>query len=168
MLNVDYNYGSTTVTGRTSPLMVSVPYGATQCFAVRGRDRVGNVGTWSARRCLTRPWDDRSFAARGFTRKTSSAEWLGTSSRSTLTGATLSRSSVTARQVVLLVTTCTACGSVDVLHAGRRVATLSLRSSSPRHQVWIRTPLFSKATGTLTLKTRSTAPVVIDGIAAIQ
>jgi hypothetical protein len=43
----------------------SIPTGGMVCFRARARDRGGNVSDYTAPRCLTVPYDDRSFRVHG-------------------------------------------------------------------------------------------------------
>ncbi|KRE42787.1 hypothetical protein [Knoellia sp. Soil729] len=152
-------------TTRTLPLTLSKGY--QYCFSVRSRDRAGNVGAWSAERCTTMPLDDRSLtASMGWTRGTSSSYLFSTYSKTMRTGAQLTRTSVSARRISLVATTCSTCGSVDVYHAGVKLGRVSLYSSTTKVRQVKSLPLQSVTRkGTVAVRSTSTRPVYIDALA---
>jgi hypothetical protein len=155
----------------TSPsLALALSRGAEYCFSVRARDRAGNVGAWSAERCSVMPLDDWALTASwGWTRGTSSSYLFGTYSKTVTTGAQLTLSSVRGRRIALVVTTCSTCGSLDVYHAGIKLGRVSLYSSTFRTGQVELLPLQTVTrTGTLTVRSTGTRPVVIDGVAVLH
>ncbi|MGZ0148979.1 hypothetical protein ACXJJ3_18030 [Kribbella sp. WER1] len=151
---------------RTSVLNLKLSQGYTYCYAVRARDNVGNIGGWRTERCTTSALDDRALSvSTGVARGTNTAYTYGTYSRATASARTFARTGIQARRLAVVVTTCPTCGSIDVTHAGVYLGRISLTSTSTRvKQVrWL--PLQSATrTGTVTLRTLSTRPVVIDGL----
>lgn len=142
--------------------------GKEYCFSARARDVAGNTGAWTTERCTTVTLDDRALAASGrWTRGTSSAYAFGTYSRAVASGVSLTRSSVQARRVGVVVTTCATCGAVDVYHAGVRLGRVSLYSAAPAYRQVRWLPLQSTSrTGTVVIRTTSSKPSIVDGIAA--
>ncbi len=141
--------------------------GQEQCWGVRGRDSLGNVGAWSADRCFVTPLDDRSLTLRNGARLTKSYAYRETVTRIAGTNSTLSLAGVTARQVGVVVTTCPVCGPVAVYLGGTRVGTLSTYSSTTHAKVVLWLPRWTSArTGTLTLRPTSNSPVHVDGVVA--
>lgn len=140
------------------------------CFSVRTRDRAGNVGAWSAERCTTMPLDDRALAAStGWYRGTSSGYLFTTYSKTVRTYAQLTRSSVRGRHLAVVATTCASCGSVDVYHAGVKLGRVNLYSATTRTRQVLWLPLESVTrTGTVTVRSTSTRPVVVDGLAVLH
>jgi len=140
------------------------------CFSVRARDRAGNLGAWSAERCTTMPLDDRALAAStGWYRGTSSGYLSNTYSKTVRTSAQLTRSSVRGRHLAVVATTCASCGSVDVYHAGVKLGRVNLYSSTTRTRQVLWLPLETATrTGTVTVRSASTRPVVIDGLAVLH
>jgi hypothetical protein len=151
---------------RTSALNLKLSQGYTYCYAVRARDKVGNLGGWSTERCATSVLDDRALSvSTGVVRGTSTAYTYGTYSRATATARAFVRTGIQARRLAVVVTTCATCGSIDVTHAGVYLGRISLTSTTTRvKQVrWL--PLQSTTrTGTVTLRTVNTRLVLIDGL----
>lgn len=155
---------------RTRSLALRMSPGFQYCFSTRARDLAGNVGTWSPERCTAVAFDDRAMSATsGWTRGTSASYAYGTWSLATRSAVSLSRGSVQGRRIVLVVTTCPACGSVDVYHAGIRVGRVSLYSAkaAARQLRWL--PLQSVTrTGTVVVRTTSSKVVYVDGVAVLH
>lgn len=148
-------------------LSVTLSAGRHYCFSARPRDIAGNVGAWSAERCTTVVLDDRSLtASTGWTRGSSTAYAYGTYSRASTTGRTLTRTSVQARRIAVVVTTCATCGAVDVYHAGVKLGRVSLYSATPAYRQirWLPLQAVTR-TGTVVIKTTSSKTVLIDGLA---
>ncbi len=148
---------------KTTALAVTLGKGYTYCYSVRARDIVGNIGVWTAETCTSTGLDDRSLTATGWTRAASASYYLGTYTTVATSGRVMSvRAS--ARQVGLVVTTCSACGTLDVRLAGAYLGRRSLASSSTRVKQVIWLPLGALRTGTLTLTTVGTKRVHVDGL----
>lgn len=65
-----------------------------------------------------------------------------------------------------MATTCSTCGSLDVLDDGVRIATISLKSSTTRHKALVAVPLGGKTrAGLITLRAAGTARALVDGLA---
>jgi hypothetical protein len=146
---------------------LAVAPGYEYCFSVRARDALGNLSAWSAERCTGIPLDDRSLqrVTAGWTSLSSTSAYRGTITRSVVTGATLSRSGTHVKRLVLVATTCTTCGYVDVFVNGVRLAHVSLVSTTTSWRRVISLPLLSSATSaTITLRTSGSHPVLIDGL----
>jgi hypothetical protein len=151
---------------RTTTLTHNLSQGYTYCYQVRSRDKVGNLGTWSAERCVVSVLDDRALTvSTGVVRGTSSAYTYGTYSRAAALRKTFSRTGVQARRLAVVVTTCPTCGSIDVTHAGVYLGRISLTSTTTaaKQVRWL--PLQSVTrTGTVTLRTLNTRLVYVDGL----
>ncbi|MEP6761024.1 MAG: choice-of-anchor D domain-containing protein [Sporichthyaceae bacterium] len=153
---------------RNTAVSLSLTGGYEYCFSTRARDRAGNVSGWSPERCTSRPLDDVSLTrSSGWTRLSGNQFYRSTVTRSTVHGAALSRTGAQARQLFLLATTCSTCGSVDIYLGSRRLQTVSLVTSSTRYSAVITGPrLTGVVTGTLRIVIRSTGHRVdIDGVA---
>lgn len=154
-------------TTRTAQLMY-LREGTEYCVSVRARDKAGNVGAWSAARCFARPLDDRSLAAAtsGWTRGTSSAHYAGTWTGTRAYGARLVRTSAHAKRVVLVVTTCSTCGKVEVWIGSTKIGTVSTYSSTTHYRAQRTLPVQSYVrAGTLTVKSvTSRRPLYVDAV----
>lgn len=154
---------------RATSAQVALAAGYQSCISVRARDTLGNVSGWSAERCVSRPLDDRSLGAAttGWTRSTSSAFYLGTATWTTRTGAALAISGARARQVYVLATTCSTCGSLAVYLGATRVGSISLYAAQTHNQALVALPATASLAGTLKLVTTSPTGrlVRIDGVA---
>lgn len=140
--------------------------GHTYCFSVRTRDRVGNLGSWSDRRCTTLPRDDRSFArSAGWRRVRQRGAYLRTLSVTRSGGERLRVPGVEARSVRLLARTCPRCGRVRVRYGGRTLGTFSLTSRRPRNRSILVGKFAHIRTGAVVIRTvRDGKPVRIDGL----
>ena len=148
---------------RSTSLAVTLGRGYTYCYSVRARDALGNVGTWTAETCTSTALDDRSLTATGWTRAASASYYLGTYTTAATSGRVLSvRAS--ARQVGLVVTTCSTCGTLDVRLGGAYLGRKSLVSSTARAKQVVWLPLGTLRTGTLTLTTVGAKRVYVDGV----
>ncbi|HET7900207.1 MAG TPA: hypothetical protein VFL59_03400 [Candidatus Nanopelagicales bacterium] len=149
-------------------LIGNLSRGTTECFSYRARDQIGNVSAWTAPRCTSLMWDDRSAKpVRGWTRGTGSSVSYdgGTWTRATARGATLVGPTVTSRRIGILATTCPTCGAVDVFVGTTRVGVLSTRGPM-KHRVLLVLPARSTAVrGTIRLVVRTSGqPVIVDGV----
>ena len=141
--------------------------GHTYCFAARARDTVVNVGAWSQRRCTAVPLDDRALATSdGWQRSSGSANYLHTITVGTNQDATLTRTGVQTKRILLLVTRCPGCGSVTVSFGGHPLGTFSLAAATTRSRQLIAVHTFPTVrSGALKLRIASSGkPVRIDGV----
>jgi hypothetical protein len=141
--------------------------GYTYCFSVLSRDGLGHSSPWSPERCTASTLDDRSLAAStGWTRGTSSAYFAGTVTSATATGRTLTRSSVQARRIAIVATTCSGCGSIGVYWNNALIKTVSLNASTTTYKhVLAVADLGAVKAGTLLLKTTNANRTYVDGVA---
>jgi hypothetical protein len=154
---------------RSTTAALFVAAGYRYCISVRARDTFGNVSPWSAERCIARPVDDRSLGAAttGWTRTTSSSYYMGTVTSATGNGAALTLGAVSAKQVHLLATKCSTCGSVAVYIESTKIGSASLYASTTANRALIALPLTLTRSGTLKpVVTSATGRLVrIDGVA---
>ena len=152
-------------TTATVRVMTALP-GYTSCFSARSRDGGGNTSAWSAERCTSTPLDDRSLAAStGWTRATSSAYYRSTLTSTRASGRTLTRTSVQARRLYLVATTCSGCGTVGVYWNGVLQRTISLNASTTTYKHVISLKDFGVVrSGTVVVKTLNTGRTYIDGL----
>ena len=142
--------------------------GSTYCFSVRAHDSLGDVSAWTSETCTAVPLDDRSLSrSSGWTAGTGAAYYRSTFTRSSSSGAKLTRTGVVARQLALLAETCKACGSVKVYWGSTLLRTVSLYSATTQYRRLIAVATFTSArTGTLTIRIYSSGKtVVVDGVA---
>jgi hypothetical protein len=150
----------------TSPTWTSLAKGVTYCMSARAQDKAGNLSAWSPWRCSATPLDDRSLsAATGWVRSSGSAYANGTVTVTSKSGIALTRSSVQARRLAVVATTCSACGSLNVYFNGVLIKTLSLVSATTKHrQVFTVKDFGSVKSGTVVIKSASTRSVYVDGL----
>jgi hypothetical protein len=151
----------------STSLAVSGRPGHEYCFEVRARDRAGNTSAWSRETCTVIALDDRSLAAtsRGWHRGSTSLAYLGSQSSTARRGATLTLRRARAERIALVVVECPRCGSIGVYLNGRLWHTVTTRSAKTRREVVVIEPRFSVRTTNVTLQSRTTRPVYIDGLA---
>jgi hypothetical protein len=154
----------------TATRSVNLPLeaGYEYCVSVRAKDRLGNVGAWSAERCFSRPLDDRGMAAptAGWARTSWSEFYLGTATQTTAYGASLTRT-VQGKRFFLVATKCPTCGLVAVYAGGKYVGAVNLASATTQRQAVMPLPVqASLFSGTLTFTVRSPSGkfVQIDGL----
>jgi hypothetical protein len=157
----------TATTATSVNLMLSPGY--EYCVSVRAKDKLGNVGAWSAEKCFARPMDDRAMAAptAGWTRASWSAFYLNTATQTTSYGASLART-VQGKRFYLVATKCPTCGLVAVYASGKYIGAVNLASTTTQRQAVIPLPAQSTVfSGTLTFTVRSATRkfVQIDGLA---
>ncbi|GAB2683958.1 choice-of-anchor D domain-containing protein [Kribbella swartbergensis] len=147
---------------------LAVAAGYEYCVSVRAKDKLGNVGQWSAERCFSRPLDDRSLtlASTGWTRATGSTFYYGTTTQTTAYGKSLTRT-VQGKRFFLVATRCPTCGSVAVYAGNRYLTTVNLAYPTTHREVLLGLPVQSTLfSGTLKLVSASTGKLVqIDGLA---
>ena len=160
-------YSAPTVLTLTRPTAVALAKGYTYCFSVRATDRAGNTSAATPEQCTVVPLDDRSLGrSSGFAALTGSGYYASTVARATALNQAMTRTGGTSfKQLLLVATTCSTCGAVDVLVGGVRVAHISLLSTSTVNRRVIPTPSFSSRSGTVVIKVISSGkPVLIDGL----
>lgn len=124
------------LTQRSASLVA--PRGSTVCWKVRARDRVGNVGEWTARSCGATLFDERGLPrSKAWKAKRSSKAFLKTYVQTKRTRASIRLPATYAKQVALVATTCRTCGTVDLVVNGVIVEIIDLYSPRTRHGVVI-------------------------------
>jgi len=121
----------------------------------------------TAARCTVVPLDDRSLkASAGWARRTGSGFYLGTLTRTSQTGKSLTRTGIRAKSAQLMVEKCPTCGSIKIYWNGILKHTYSLHSSSVHKMVYLRAVSFSSVhAGTLKIVVSSSGkPVIIDAL----
>jgi hypothetical protein len=114
------------------------------------------------------PLDDRSLARYGtWAAGTGTSFYRSTYLRSYTAGARLVRTSVVAKRIAIVATTCSTCGSVRVYWGSTLLRTISLRSATTVNKKLITVTTFtSTRSGTLTIRVYSSGKkVIVDGVA---
>jgi hypothetical protein len=142
--------------------------GSTYCATVMAHDSVGGQSYWSdVDTCTAVPLDDRSLArSSSWSLGTGSSHYLGTYTRASTNGATLTRTHVVARHIDLVAMTCSTCGKVRAYFNGALMATIDLHSATTVYRKVIAI-VDSPTTlnGTLTIKVVGSGKrVVVDGV----
>lgn len=151
-------------------LSAGLAAGRTTCFGVSSRDAAGNLSPRSPARCTARPLGDRSLAASSaWVRSTGSSYYQGTVTRTSTKGAVLTRASVRASRLALVVTKCPTCGSVGVYLGSTLIGKVSLTRSTKASRVLVVLPAFSLRSGTVTIKVLTSGrPVLIEGLGVFR
>ena len=113
------------------------------------------------------PLDDRDLGASGgWARLKGKGFYLGTFTQTTGFGKSLSKGGIKAKQIQLLVETCSTCGSINVYWNNKFLHSFSLHASKTHKLVYLKVAVFkSVQTGTLKVVTTSSGLlVVIDGL----
>jgi hypothetical protein len=144
--------------------------GRTYCFAARARDRVDNLGAWSAERCATTPTDDRELHGRGWDRSGDRSAFRRTLTSTRKWGKRLRIEDLRAGSLTLLARTCPACGAVRVSHGGRDLGLFKLSSERRHYRVAIPVIDYTASRrGLLVLQVVSRGkPVYVDGVIAAR
>lgn len=145
--------------------------GETICVSVRAEDAAGNHPPWTAPRCTTRPFDDRSAAATtsGWTRATGTQYWLETATTTGAANQTLRRLNANVTQVGVLATVCASCGIVELRVGGTLVGRINLERDAVAHKKVLVLSPFALRSGNLTVTSVTTGKSIrIDGIIAIR
>ena len=164
-------FGSTTTwSSETTATSASFPASAgyTYCFSILARDTLGLVSAPSAETCTAVPLDDRSLSrSSGWSTGTGSAYYRSTYLRSSTHGAKLTRTGTVAKQIAILATTCSRCGTIRVYWGSKLLKTISLRSTTTVNRKLITVTTFTSArSGTLSIRVYSSGKkVIIDGVA---
>jgi hypothetical protein len=156
----------TSLTG-TTLTQTGLAKGYVYCYSVRATDKVGNLSSWSANRCVAAPLDDSSLSAvtSGWTRVSSASYWGGTAKKSKVRNATLSRAGAQLSRVGIVATRCPTCGQVGIYVKGTLIGKINLAASTTQYRKVLMLPKFSLRSGTVTVKVlTSNKPVFIDGL----
>lgn len=139
-----------------------------ECFLVRARDVVENLGNWSTQICSVAPQDDRAFTTTGTVTKTAdAAAFGGTVTTLKSNGATLNKTSEMATRIALVTMNGPGQGKVDVYHVGVKIGTVNLASTVTERKVTY-LPITALKTGAVKIVSVTTAPATIDGVAFLR
>jgi hypothetical protein len=153
--------------GSSTASTITVARGYTYCMAVRFTDKAGNYKD-SLTRCTATPLDDGALArSPGWTYSGGHAGYYGgtyTVAKRSL--ASLTRTGMQTRRISVMALTCASCGSLRVYWNGVLIKTLSLYSSTTKHQILAVKDFGSVKVGTLVLRTASSKAAYVDGLGA--
>ncbi|MDQ1730179.1 MAG: trimeric autotransporter adhesin [Pseudonocardiales bacterium] len=138
------------------------------CISVRATDKAGNVSAWSTDRCTVVPVDDRSLSAltAGWTRAIATSAYLSTSTNTTTLGAQLRLANVRTKQIALVVTTCSRCGTLGIYLNGSYWRSVNTYSPTTKARAVVVLPAFSLRTTTVTFKVLTAGrQTIVDGLA---
>jgi hypothetical protein len=164
-----YVYPPTWAKLTVSQFNFAAALGTRYCFSAQAKDHKGNLSAWTAEKCTTVPFDDRTFTASKAWSKVAKAGKLGwfanTASVDTTMGATLtSVGTKSVVQVGLVATRCSTCGMVKAYVGTKLVATFNLAGATGQRVVFT-SARFAKKTGVVKFVVTSTKKTVaIDGI----
>jgi hypothetical protein len=143
-------------------------YGYTFCFRVRAQDRAGNLSGFSAPRCTAVPLKSSQLVySAGWTHQNLSTVFGGVFYTTKVHGARATRTGIHARQLFLVATECSTCGTVQVLWNGAVIKTVNLHTATTlRKQVIGLATFASVRTGTLTIIDFGPTgrPVILEGL----
>ncbi|WP_432948087.1 hypothetical protein ACQPXM_12735 [Kribbella sp. CA-253562] len=142
--------------------------GSERCFMVRARDVIGNVSAWSPQTCSVYPQDDRALTSTGtVTRGSNTQAFQGTTSTLNAQGAALTKTGEAGVRIVLVTLNGPGQGSVDVYHAGVKIASVSLAAATPTRKITY-LPVTPYRTGEVRIVSTSAAPAAVDAIAFLR
>ena len=155
-------FGSSAGTGIAAT--TSTP-GQTYRLRVTGTDAYGNTTRTVVSGTAVVPLDQTRATLSGGTTVARSDAWLG-SLRQLSSPSHFARLAVTGSRLQLVVERCTTCGVMDVFDGGTRIGSVDTRLGrrAPRSVVFTRV-WGSVSTHTITVRPRTTAPVLLDGFA---
>jgi uncharacterized delta-60 repeat protein len=141
--------------------------GKTYCLRVRGRDFAGNVGVFGEQSCEAIPLDERSMTATGSWTKLSSSSYYRETAMSSKTAGSKLSVHASYRHLAVVVTTCSACGTLKVFRGTTLLATVDLSSPTTKHRQVIGVDSSRVGhSGTITLRQSSAGKqVVVEGLA---
>jgi len=109
--------------------------GHTYCFSVRATDRLGKVGKWSRKRCVSTAVDDRAFRiSAGWDEVESADAFENTLTTTTFRRQRLVLDHVRARDISIVVRSTKQSGKVIVRHAGRNLERIDLATEKLRNK----------------------------------
>jgi hypothetical protein len=164
-----------TLDGSTTSRNVTLAEGTSGCFAVRGVDALGRIGTWPALdffSCASAPADDGVFTTSAGWRPVAAGTYFdGSALRATQAGSMVSVRLVGAENEKLLVAKGPGNGTIRISFSGHQ-RVVSLNSPVDKRRVWVRVATFYDY-GYETSRLRVTVlshgrPVRIDGLYAEQ
>ena len=162
----------TEITERKVTWTATINADGTTCFEARARDVAGNVGAWSARRCIVRPFPATSWAnslrTGVWSNKTGvSGSFNNQYVQSSLAGSTLKSPNATFKRLGIVVTKCPSCGKVEVKVGSTSYGVFNLQSDTVQKRKYIGVKTFANLrTATIRLIVRGDKQVRIEGMVA--
>ena len=157
-------------TALTAKTFAAAP-GYTYCFSVRARDNNLNLGAYSTEACTMIPVDDHAMAhSTGWTLANVASDYLGTISRSSTHGKTMTLASVHGKQIAIWAIACSGCGSFTFSFANKTWGPVNLNVTPGRYIFYTKAGAYTGIkTGTVTIKITSANGhlVQIDGLVTI-
>lgn len=141
--------------------------GYTYCISATASDAQLNTSAWTAQRCTAIPVNNTSLSHHGsWSKRTASGYYLNTYSTSSTADAYLTLG-VAAKELSLVATKCSGCGTVDVYFGSTKLRRIYLSAATTSKQRLIPIKTFtSLKTGTVKIKiVSSRKPVRIEGLA---
>jgi titin len=144
---------------------VPVARGYTYCFSVAATDVARNVSPWTAERCTVVPLDDRALAASpSWTRAAGASFYAGTYTTTVWKGATLTRTGVSGRRLVLVYATATNDATLGVYFNGVLVKQVPAAIAAPASRHVATIDLGAVRSGTVTIRTLTGGRAFVDGL----
>jgi hypothetical protein len=152
-----------TGTTATSFAFVGTP-GSTVCFRGVAHDVAGNVSA-ANQRCVAVPLDDSALTRAGTWSTVSGGSYYnGTASTTTTNGSSLNMTSVTTKQIGVLVTKCPGCGQIQVFLGGVLRGTFDLNAGGTAYRQIVTMNLPALTTGAFQIVNSNGLPTEIDGV----
>jgi hypothetical protein len=152
-----------TGTTKTSTPFAGTP-GSTVCFRATARDAAGNV-SGAVQRCEAVPLDDTAFTRAGSWGTTFGGYYYnGTASTTSTVGSSLNMTTVTTKQIGVLVTKCPGCGQIQVFLGGVLRGTFDLNTGGTSYRQIVSVTLPSLTTGAFQIVNSNGLPTEIDGV----
>jgi hypothetical protein len=150
-----------------TPTTYSGSHGTTYCFKARAKDVAGNVDAYTAERCTAIPLKSGHMVySKGWTAKSSASVYSGTLRTTKTKNASVTRTSIKAKQIALVAAKCGTCGTVKVYWNGTYKKTVNLAASTTKRKQVVPLLSFGSVTsGTLKLVVASSGRIVsIEGL----
>jgi hypothetical protein len=142
-----------------------VSRGYTYCFSVAAADVAGNVAPWSAERCTVTPLDDRALSASpSWQRGTGASHYAGTFTATVVKGATLTRTGVSGRRLVLVYATIPDGATLGVYLDGVLLKQVPTASAATAYRRVTTIDFGAVKSGTITVRTLTGGRAYVDGL----
>lgn len=141
------------VATRASSAIYSSATGRTVCIDARATDNAGHTSAFTTTRCTIVPLHSNQVSySSGWAKVSSSAVYGGFAYQSKTHGNTMTRTGIVAKQISIVLTRCSACGTIEVRWNNKVVKTYNLANRTTLHEQVLTVAKFSSAQkGTLTV-----------------